>query len=796
MLNKHVISYGIEVLFLTTILVSGLRFVDAYAHLRNHQEDFKLKSTLNELAVELAIEAVSSRSQRTHHLDRYAEKQFEFEQILQKLPTTDQRESKLNPLLKQFMENVTNYIQLSTMLKTSLKFVAQFDLENTGMSNAQRTQTLDIIATVSALENSISIDKKEQIKKQLLLKLETLPDIHHTNNALWYMFKIHTKFIADNLLRSDQFLDPIQKTEFNTVLTNELSRLNSFQEHHYWNMVFYGFSFVASIFGLLLTSILRQSFQLHLANHKARKSAQAKARFLANMSHEIRTPMNGIMGLSDILLNTELTSRQRSHLEKIKFSVKSLTTIINDILDFSKIESENLNLEIVEFDLSDLLDNIKAMLSNSASEKGLEFVIDCDKKLQPTYQGDPVRIGQILLNLTSNAIKFTPKGSVILQLVPVEQQSHQDIVAFSVIDTGIGIAQDQIDTLFQRFTQAESSTTRKYGGTGLGLSICKMLTELMGGNIVAKSELGKGSEFCVTLPLSHSQGNLIESSPASFKGEQLLIIEDNIITQEITQKFAEDAGLNVTVASLAKEGLSKLDESFYSFILIDWVLPDMHGYEVVEYARHHSPNSHILVFTSYDKENIEVEKEIAILTKPILREDLIHALKESQVRKENGKHNDINTELDIDSQSDNEAESTAIKLDSPIHSDEPNNISSTLKVLIADDNDINLFVAQEILMELNVEVTTAENGKIAVERILNNAFDLVLMDIQMPEMDGIEATIKIREHFSPHQLPIYALTANVLEDEVRSYEKAGMNGHLGKPFEADEIIELVGSYIR
>lgn len=771
------LSYLIEAVLLTLMLTSGLYFVDAYIQQQQLQHNISLKTTLNKNAVELAIETLSSRSQRTYHHDRYAQKQFEFESILNQLPLNTEREQPLKMAINTFLENVTNYMQLSTMLKTSLKYVSQFENENNLVNEFERALALEIMSKVSAFENSINLYKKELIKADLKQTLGLISGLEEDSKQ-WYMLKINAQFIVEKLLESEEFLIPIKNTEINQALSKEINHLGIAQRNYYWSMLLSGITFFVAIFALLLSAIVRQSIQLHFANVRVQKSALAKAEFLANMSHEIRTPMNGIMGLSDILLKTQLTERQRSHLEKIKFSTKSLTTIINDILDFSKIESDKLDVEIVPFDITELLDNVKAMMSNSAVNKGLEFAIDSDNQLKTAYQGDPVRIGQVLLNLISNAIKFTSKGHVLLRVSVAKRENNIDEVSFSVIDTGIGIETSKIDELFQRFTQAESSTTREYGGTGLGLSICKKLTELMEGSISVSSKVGEGSVFSATIPLVHAEC-ASKSEVGSLIGQSVLIVEDNLISQEITHKFCEDLGLQSDLASTAEQAKEKLSQKNYTFCLLDWMLPDSSGEQFLESVRTVLADEKIIICTSHDTENIEVADGITILTKPILRPILARALQKSL------QHCKKIATPSLQTQTQDNALADSHNPTSP-----PN-----FRVLLVDDNDINILIAEEMLKQLGVDVSTAKNGQEAVDKALSETFGLVLMDIQMPVMDGMQATTLIREKFSADELAIFALTANVMENDIKKYLEVGMNGHLAKPFEAEKIENIVKSFM-
>jgi signal transduction histidine kinase/DNA-binding response OmpR family regulator len=794
MMLKVVKTYLAEALILLSIIVSGKSFIDSYGTQIYIKNEMQQITTLAEYAVELTVETLSTMNQSTRHYDRFAQKQFTFEDTLQTLEEAHTLSAPLKNELNKFLSYVSNYMQLATMLKTSYRVVTQTNFQSDKLSIQEQYTVAKLIALVASYQNATRESTLNEIETNLAEPFFTSNSIF-TNDYRWKMFTLHINFITQNTVKAEGFLSPIRDTQLNLALTQSLNELNDHLLQNYWKVSWRGLAFVVSLFMLFITVMYRQSRQLQKANIKAMQAAETKSQFLANMSHEIRTPMNGIMGLTDILLNTDLTGHQKDYLDKIRFSAKSLTTIINDILDFSKIESEKLEIEYIPFNMAHLLDNVKTMVARSASDKGIEFIIEIDPVLSDSYLSDPVRLAQILMNLTSNAIKFTAEGHVLLRVTkenaPSGADNNSHNLLISVEDTGIGLSEDQQQKLFSRFTQAQSSTTRKYGGTGLGLTICKMLTELMGGEISVSSEVDKGSTFSVRLPMSPANvSSSIEDTPLA--GQSLLIVEDNPITLEITAKMGEMLNLNVKQAANAKSALDLLEAESFDYLLVDWKLPDLTGQDFIKAIKNKLGDSaSILIFTGFDADYLDADLAFPVLTKPVLKQDLYKALKK----------------LDLDASTpDDRAESfpaASTAVSSPAtqaQSDTPDVESgeqvipdySHLKVLLAEDNSINILVAKTILESLGITPTIAMNGLEAVECVKAHPdYDLVLMDVQMPEMDGMEATRQIREKLNIINLPIVALTANVMAEEVEQYKKIGMNGHLGKPYDSEQLKGII-----
>ncbi|WP_321491975.1 response regulator [uncultured Desulfobacter sp.] len=542
-----------------------------------------------------------------------------------------------------------------------------------------------------------------------------------------------------------------------------------------------------------VTQRKKTEIELLRAKEAAESATRAKSDFLANMSHEIRTPMNAIIGMNLLALKTDLTPRQRDYLSKIDQSAKALLTIINDILDFSKIEAGKLKIESIPFFMDDVLDNLANLISDKAQEKGLELIFDIDPDFPQGLVGDPIRLGQILLNLCTNAIKFTDKGEILLSSA-VESQNQAEILArFSVCDTGIGLSYEQQGKLFKSFSQADTSTTREYGGTGLGLAICKSLARLMGGEIGLASRPGLGSTFWFTVRLGvHSLGKNSSKNyavpAAHFKGQRILIVDDNENTQFILKAMAEHFGFDVTTASsgnLALETIKStpLDHPF-SLVLLDFQMPGMNGIEtsrrIKDTAGHRDVNTVIMVTAHGWEELMNQAADVGIehfLVKPVNQSALFDIMMDAFGRKVEHRQPAMEDDMII-----------------------PKNFNTVkgARILLVEDNEINQDVAVEILQDEGFLVSVAENGQQAVEMIKSPAspgFDAVLMDLQMPVMDGYEATRQLRKDNRFDRLPIIAMTADAMIGVKEKVLEIGMNDYVSKPIEPDDLFQVLAKWI-
>jgi signal transduction histidine kinase/DNA-binding response OmpR family regulator len=510
------------------------------------------------------------------------------------------------------------------------------------------------------------------------------------------------------------------------------------------------------------------------ARDLAERVARARSAFLANMSHEIRTPMNAVLGFVELILDTELSTEQRRALELVRSSSEALLMILNDILDYSKIEAEHLELESIPFDVSKVVHATASLLAVRAREKHLELLAEVAPEVPRVVRGDPTRLRQVLMNLIGNAIKFTEQGEVVVSVSAAALDGNVDL-HFAVRDTGIGIAPEHVESVFKEFTQADSTMTRRYGGTGLGLAISQRLVRLMGGALAVTSEVGRGSEFAFTLSLP------VETAPptrgtsvAALGGRRMLIVDDNQTNRRILREMLAAEGIKVDEASTAADGLNALRRARYDLAILDVQMPDMDGFQLATAVRGEKAlaRTKLLMLTSAGQRGDgERCRELGIrgyLTKPMSRSDLLEALGTVLATSpEDAGTPEVVTRHTI-------AESRR-----------------SLRVLLAEDNPVNQQVAVAMLVKRGHEVHVSSNGREAVAAVRERDYDVVLMDIQMPEMDGFEATQAIRAMPKGKDLPIIGLTAHALSGERERCLARGMSEYLAKPFKGHELFAMV-----
>jgi len=517
------------------------------------------------------------------------------------------------------------------------------------------------------------------------------------------------------------------------------------------------------------------------AQSELEKANEAKSAFLANMSHEIRTPMNAVIGLSHLALKTDPSPRQRDYLVKIRSSGQHLLGIINEILDFSKIEAGKLSVESIEFDLDKVLENVSNLISEKAEAKGLELIFDIEPSVVSTrLRGDPLRLGQILINFCNNAVKFTEEGEVVIKARVLEDSGDSHLLEFSVSDSGIGMAEAQIGRLFQAFEQADTSTTRKYGGTGLGLAISKRLAELMGGDVGVTSELGKGSTFWFTARLGKGavapRPTLLRSD---LRGRRILIIDDNSSARAVLSNMLRNMTFVVDQAASGEEGIEMVRQAVkrsepYEIVFVDWQMPRLDGIETskrILALPDLSIPPHLVMVTAYGREDVMKQAEENglenVLVKPVTSSTLFETiLAVLRAHQEATGHDQIAPSFEIAR-------------------------TRGTRVLLVEDNEINQEVAIGLLEDAAIQVDLAENGEIAVRMAQENDYDVVLMDMQMPVMDGIEATRAIRSDPRFQSLPIIAMTANAMAADREKCLHAGMNDHIGKPIDPNQLFSVL-----
>ena len=706
---------------------------------------------------------------------------------------------------------IINFSAVIFLVATDHSFFGQFDIDESALEGAYHTNfVLTYIIAIIIAYYFIKISNK-QVDDLIVKSQEELETIfNHSYDAIFLVNHETYKIVACNPAAVQLFETEGEEKIMDTALFSlrkyelkeeERQKIDNpepwsqeceFVTHsgkEFWGNIAYTHFVLHNESFLLvrITDISRQKEAeqaLIIAKEKAEEATLSKTQFLSTMSHEIRTPMNAVIGMTGLMLETELDEEQREFAETIRISGENLLGIINDILDYSKIESGKMELEEQSFDIINPIEDVLDLLSSKAAENKLELLYYCEQDVPKAIVSDLTRIRQVLLNLVNNAIKFTPTGEVFVAASLKEKRGEHNLIQFAVKDTGIGIPEDKMHKLFESFSQVDASTTRKYGGTGLGLAICKKLVNLMGGEIWVESKEGEGSTFFFTILAKtgvSEQKNPFQGNMKDLKGKRVLLVDDNHTNLKILSWQCKNLGLKSLTVSDPLKVPDLISQEFFDLAIFDYQMPGMDGAELARSLKKNFPDlrTPIIMLSSLGAELAPSDKSLfeVYLNKPVRQATLCKHI--------------INALLNKQSAEDLKK----VQVDQQKATKEVTNESRKIRILVAEDNLVNQKVATRILGKLGYIPDIASNGLEAVKAVETITYDLVLMDMQMPEMDGIEATKQIIKRAGDQPRPlIIAMTANAMkEDQERCYA-AGMDDFISKPVKKERIEEALNKW--